>query len=304
MISLQGLTKRFGRRAAVCAVSLEVPRGVIYGLLGHNGAGKSTTIGMLLGQIIPDEGRALIDGQDVAVARQRALAKVGAIYETPAFYDYLSGRSNLRVLSEYTGPVEPRRIDEVVRLVGLQDRIDDRVATYSHGMRQRLAFAQALLPQPEMLLLDEPGEGLDPEGIHELRELILGLNRESGLTILLSSHLLSEIQQLCSHVAILREGHLLFAGDWRDVKVREDRVRIQATPRRDAEQGLVQAGLVADFDDDGCGCLAPSASAATVARWLVEHGFQIHAIAPADRTLESFYLETTRGDAGPATGRS
>ena len=154
MISISGVTKRFGDRLAVDALSLEIPRGVIFGLLGHNGAGKSTTIGMLLAQVMPDAGELRLNGFDVFTNHRQALAHVGAIFETPAFYDYLSGEHNLRIFCEYTAPVEAGRLAEVVGLVGLTERIDDRVATYSHGMRQRLALAQALLPEPELLILD------------------------------------------------------------------------------------------------------------------------------------------------------
>ena len=291
MISLHHVSKSFGARPAVVDLSLEVPRGIICGLLGHNGAGKSTTIGMLLGQVGPDAGTLQINGADVFRERPRALARVGAIFETPAFYDYLSGRRNLRIFCEYTAVADPARVAEVIRLVGLENRIDDRVGTYSHGMRQRLALAQALLPDPELLILDEPSEGLDPEGIHEMRNLILRLNREWGLTILFSSHLLSEVQQLCAHLAVLRDGRLLFAGDWRELGADRQWVRVQVDRQAEAEAALRAAGLVDEFEFDGHGRLAPGTSVAAVAQWLVSRGFQVEAIHPLKRTLEDFYLE-------------
>lgn len=215
MIEVRGVTKRYGAQVAVRRLDLEVPRGVVCGLLGHNGSGKSSLIGMLLGQIFPDAGELRIGGFDVFAARNRALRRVGAIFEAPAFHEYLSGARNLRLLADYSGGVDAARFAEVVRLVGLERRIDDPVAAYSHGMRQRLALAQALLPEPELLLLDEPHDGLDPEGTHDLRALLAYLHRERGMTIVFSSHELTEVQRLCSHVAILRRGQLLFAGDWR-----------------------------------------------------------------------------------------
>lgn len=215
MVKLERVTKRFGRRLAVDGVSFEVPTGTIYGLLGHNGAGKSSIIGMLLGQVLPDAGRLIINGHDVFGDRRQALARVGAIFETPAFYNQLSGETNLRIFCEYTGRSSAKRLADVVEIVGLSRRIGDPVEVYSHGMRQRLALAQALLPDPSLLILDEPTEGLDPEGIIEMRELIRKLHREWGITILASSHLLSEMEQLCSHLAILREGELLYSGEWR-----------------------------------------------------------------------------------------
>jgi len=298
MISLKGVTKRFGNRVAVRSLDLEIPRGRIFGLLGHNGAGKSTTIGMLLGQIFPDDGKIFIRGSDVFSERSRALARVGAIFETPAFYDYLSGATNLRILCEYTARSDPGRLKEVIRLVGLESRIHDRVGTYSHGMRQRLALAQALLPDPDLLILDEPNEGLDPEGIHEMRNLILKLNREWEMTILVSSHLLSEMQQLCSHLAVMREGRLLFSDEWHQLKQEQKRIRIGADRQPEAEKELVQAGLVLDFDGNGRGRMANGREPADIAEWLVHHGYRVEVIAPEKRTLEDFYLEMIRAERG------
>lgn len=292
MISIRNVSRRFGARPAVQDLSLEIPRGVIFGLLGHNGAGKSTTIGMLLAQVMPDEGELYISGVDVFADRHRALSRVGAIFETPAFYDYLSGRRNLQIFCEYTAPVNWERVAEIVKLVGLEDRISDRVGAYSHGMRQRLALAQALLPEPDLLILDEPGEGLDPEGTHELRNLILRLNHEWGLTILFSSHLLSEVQQLCTHLAVMREGRLLFCGNWREFGADRQWVRIQADRQTEAEAGLRQAGLIDLFEHDGCGRLTDNAHVPAVTQWLVSHGYSVHAVHPIERTLEDFYLET------------
>jgi ABC-2 type transport system ATP-binding protein len=215
MIRLQNLSKRFGRRLAVENLSLHIPEGALYGLLGHNGAGKSTTIGMMLGQVIPDQGQVLIGGHEVQRHRALALAQVGAIFETPSFYGYLTGRQNLEIFCSYSCPVSTKERDDVIELVRLGRRIDDPVRVYSHGMRQRLALAQALLPRPRVLILDEPSEGLDPEGIHEMRELIQKLHRDFQLTVLICSHLLAEVELICPQVAIMRKGRLLFQGDWR-----------------------------------------------------------------------------------------
>ncbi len=294
MISINGVSKKFGTRAALENLSIEVPKGGIYGLLGHNGAGKSTTIGILLGQVFPDTGQARINGADVLEDRQKALGKVGAIFEAPAFYPYLSGLRNLQIFCSYTAPVSRERMSEVVKLVGLEKRISDRAGTYSHGMRQRLALAQALLPQPELLILDEPSEGLDPEGIHEMRLLIQKLNRDWGLTILFSSHLLSEVQQLCTQLAVLKQGKLLFAGNWREFGADQRWVRILADRQSEAEKGLQEAGLVDVFEYDGRGRLNVSASVPQLAQWLVANGFQVQAIHPIERTLEDFYLQTVQ----------
>jgi len=296
MISLRRVTKRFGKRVAVHALNLEVPQGRIFGLLGHNGAGKSTTIGILLGQVYPDEGRVFVAGVDVFADRHHALARVGAIFETPAFYDYLSGATNLRIFCEYTRKGEAKRGKEIVNLVGLEKRIHDRVGTYSHGMRQRLALAQALLPDPQLLILDEPSEGLDPEGMHEIRNLILRLNREWGLTILFSSHLLNEVQQLCSHLAVMQEGRLLFSGEWQQLGLDQSWLWIKVDRQEEAEKRLVGDGLLVGFETDGKGRLQEGRTAADVAKWLVERRFEIKAVTPIERTLEDFYLETVQKD--------
>lgn len=216
MIRLENLQKRFGKRVAVENLSLRIEEGSLFGLLGHNGAGKSTTIGMMLGQVIPDHGRVLINGHDVQRQRALALDHVGAIFETPSFYGYLSGRRNLEIFCSYSRPVSTKEMDDVLEMVQLGSRIDDSVRVYSHGMRQRLALAQALLPRPRVLILDEPSEGLDPEGIYEMREMIRRLHSDYQLTILICSHLLAEVEQICPQVAIMRKGRLLFQGDWRN----------------------------------------------------------------------------------------
>src|SRR5438270_462304 len=227
MIQLSKIQKIFGQRMAVDDLDLRVPPGEIFGLLGHNGAGKSTAIGMMLGQVWPTSGDVRICGHDVTASRKLALQKVGAIFETPAFYDYLSGWHNLQILSSYSAPTSKSRIAEVVRWVGLQGREHGKVRTYSHGMRARLALAQALLPNPKLLILDEPSDGLDPEGIHEMRETIIRLQKELGLTILLSSHFLSEVEQLCDRIAVLNKGRKVFDGTLAETKRREQWVRLK-----------------------------------------------------------------------------
>lgn len=291
LISIRDATKRFGVRVAVNALDLDVDRGEIFGLLGHNGAGKSTTIGMLLGQVFPDRGALRIAGFDVFAERRRALERVGAIFEAPAFFDDLSGLANLRILCEYTAPWNPARAAEVVRIVGLEGRIGDRVKTYSHGMRQRLALAQALLPNPELLILDEPTDGLDPEGIHEVRNLVLRLNRDWGLTILFSSHQLSEVQQICSRLAVLREGKRVFHGDWRGAAKGLRRARLETDRPADARAALLAAGLVASFDGEGRALLRERVETHEIAAWLVQRGYRLQALALVEPTLEDFYLD-------------
>ncbi len=297
MIELHGVTKRFGARYALAGVELTVPRGEVFGLLGHNGAGKSTAIGLMLGQVWPTRGAVRVCGWDVMRHRQKALERVGAIFETPAFYDYLSGWANLEILSHYTARTSRGRIGEVLAWVGLSGREGNAVRTYSHGMRARLALAQALLPRPELLILDEPGDGLDPEGLHELRLTILRLHRELGLTLLLSSHLLNEVEQLCTRIAVLRQGRKVFEGRLAEVGAAGNLVRLRVGDFAAAVRELQASRLIAGARDGRWVSLAPGVGSEVVVRRLVELGMPVFEIARAERTLEEFYLDLMKGNA-------
>jgi ABC-2 type transport system ATP-binding protein len=290
VIELRNVRKCFGDNVAVEDLSLQVPAGQIYGLLGHNGAGKSTAIGMMLGQVWPTHGDVKICGYDITSQRRKALQKIGAIFESPAFYDYLSGFANLQILSSYTAPTPRKRLHEVIDWVGLTGREKSKVRTYSHGMRARLALAQALLPQPELLILDEPSDGLDPEGIHEMRLTILRLHRELRLTILLSSHFLSEVEQLCTRIAVLNRGRKVFEGTLAETKRREQWVRLKTADFAAAANALQQAGLINDERESQFIALKPGATTDQVVRFMVERGMPVHEIAFEQETLESFYL--------------
>jgi ABC-2 type transport system ATP-binding protein len=290
MISLRNVHKTFGAQPAVDHLDLKVERGEIFGLLGHNGAGKSTAIGMMLGQIWPTDGEIRICGFDVTVQRQHALKKVGAIFESPVFYDYLSGWRNLEILSHYTAPTPARRIREVIDWVGLTGREQSRVKTYSHGMRARLALAQALLPQPELMILDEPSDGLDPEGIHEMRQTILRLHKEFGLTILLSSHLLNEVEQLCTRIAVLNHGKKVFDGTIAEATRKQNWVRLRVGNFDSAVEQLRSARLINGERDRKLISLGAGVAADQVVRLLVERGIPVFEIAPQEETLEDFYL--------------
>lgn len=288
MIRLSGLSKAFRGKTALQNLSLEIGAGEIFGLLGHNGAGKSTTFGLILGQLYPDAGEAFIRDISVQKNRAAALQQVGAIFEAPAFYDYLSGWRNLQIFTSCSGAVSDAEIRAAVELVGLTERIGDPVRVYSHGMRQRLGLAQALLPAPQVVLLDEPTEGLDPEGIHEMRNLIQRLNRERGLTVLLSSHLLSEIEQLCDRVAILNRGQLMFNGSWTSLATGAARFRLEvgdwaaAVPLVEAFGAtILEPGLIATAED-----IAP------LVEQMVRAKIAVRGVIPVKRTLEQIYLET------------
>jgi ABC-2 type transport system ATP-binding protein len=301
VIQLKDVSKKFGARLAVDALSLTVPKGEIYGLLGHNGAGKSTAIGMMLGQVWPTQGEVRVCGHLVTTDRAQALQRVGAIFEAPAFYDYLSGWRNLEILSHFTGPTPVARIREVVDWVGLSGREKSKVRTYSHGMRARLALAQALLPKPDLLILDEPGSGLDPEGIAEMRHTIQRLHGELGLTILLSSHLLNEVEQLCTHIAVLNQGRKVFEGPMTAITQREEWTRLRTDDFPRGVALLLNAGLIKEHRDNRLVVLADGVGPHQVVKHLVGLGLNVFEITREEETLEGFYLslmDASRAGAG------
>ncbi len=300
MIQLRNVQKIFGRHQAVEDLTLSVPAGEIFGLLGHNGAGKSTAIGMMLGQVWPTQGEVRVCGFDVTTQRQRALQKVGAIFETPVFYDYLSGWRNLEILTHYTAPTSKQRINEVIDWVGLTGREKSVVKTYSHGMRTRLALAQALLPEPKLLILDEPSDGLDPEGIHEMRQTILRLHKEMGLTILLSSHQLKEVELLCTRIAVMNKGRKVFDGPMSSIQQAQSWVRLRVNDFAAAMKLLRQAGLITDERDGNLIALTEHSGTDQVVRCLVKEGISVYEIAPHEQDLEEFYLSLMKAGKQPA----
>jgi ABC-2 type transport system ATP-binding protein len=242
ILKTESLTKRYGRHVAVDNLELSVERGDIFGFLGQNGAGKSTVIRMSLGLIKPTAGRVLLFGHDMSRHPLRALGRVGAIVEAPAFYENFSGYANLRMLAALSGGAKilRKQIEETLELVGLWERAQDLVRAYSHGMRQRLGIAQALLPRPEFIILDEPTDGLDPQGIHEIRLLLPRLRDELGLTIMLSSHLLLEVERVCNKVAIIDRGKLLYQGAIENLLATDKLIKITVEPLEAAHQLLIR----------------------------------------------------------------
>lgn len=289
MLKIDNLFKKFGGIAALKGVSFEVKKGEIYGLLGHNGAGKSTTLGIVLGMISADAGEVTIGGVSVLRERAKALRKVGAIFEAPAFYDYLSGWENLKMLTTFSGPFSEKATREVVEKVGLTERIGSKVSAYSHGMRQRLALAQALLPEPEILLLDEPTDGLDPEGIKWFRDFILDLRKERGMTVLFNSHLLPEVEMMCDRVAMIRRGELVFEGAMEDLAEDGLTLRLQVEP------AAMLAEVVAEFGgqalEGGRYFFPQGTQAADLVSVMVGRGGRVAEVTPVRRSLEDVYME-------------
>jgi len=294
------LTKIYGKRVVVDSLSLQVERGDIFGFLGQNGAGKSTTIRMALGLVRPTSGHVRVLGFDIARHPLKALARTGAIVEAPAFYEHFSGEQNLILLSKMSGGAEPRRIQEVLSIVGLSGRARDPVRVYSHGMKQRLGIAQALLPGPELIVLDEPTDGLDPQGIHEVRALIRKLRDDMGLTVFLSSHLLHEVEQICNRVGIIDHGRLLYQGAIEDLVAGGKMVKLTVDRTDEAYKLLASdPSLAVSLNGDKSLYLKVSdEQIPSINAMLVERGFRVMELSPQNETLEQVFLRLTKPQAG------
>ncbi|MBM3471818.1 MAG: ABC transporter ATP-binding protein [Armatimonadetes bacterium] len=307
VIRTSGLTKRFGKRVAVDGLDLEVGPGEIFGFLGPNGAGKSTTIRLLLGLLRPQGGEAWVLGARLPGERLRVGDRVGAMVESPAFYDYLSGRRNLELLARLSGGCERKRIDETLELVGLSDRQHDRVGGYSHGMRQRLGIAQALLPKPELIILDEPATGLDPQGLVEVRELMRHLRDDENMTIFLSSHLLHEVELICTDVGVVSGGKLIRRGKVADLLARSTAqadVQVDDLSRAVQVAGTLPYVTGTEVRDSWIRVTLSGDLIADLNHDLVGAGLRVSALTPARSSLEEIYLTlmAESGHVGGPTG--
>jgi ABC-2 type transport system ATP-binding protein len=301
VVETSGLTKRFGARVAVDNVDLRVQRGSAYGYLGPNGAGKTTLIRMLLGLTRATAGTMRLLGRPVPAERAAALARVGAIVEEPRFHRYLTGRENLSVIAAAREREAHGRVAGALERVGLAGRADERVSTYSLGMRQRLGVARALLADPELLILDEPTNGLDPAGIHEFRAMIRGLVEE-GRTVLLSSHLLDEVEKICDAVAIVDHGRVVMQGSLAELKGSRQTILIGSNDGIRAQALLAAHSAVRSAAKTPEGIrvtLRPDSAvtaedvAADINRRLVEAGLAVHRLEAVHASLEERFLEIT-----------
>jgi len=295
VVEVEGLTKRFGERTVVRKVDLRVPRGSAFGYLGPNGAGKTTLIRMLLGLTPASSGQMRMLGLPVPERRAEALARVGAIVEEPRFHGHLTGRENLQIVAAARGPEAAARIDASLEQVGLAARAGDRVKTYSLGMKQRLGIARCLLADPELLILDEPMNGLDPAGIQEFREFVRAFV-EDGRTIVLSSHLLDEVEKTCDHVAIVDGGTVVAQGSIAELRGEGHVVFVETDDPQRARGILANAPAVERVVDDGR-VLAVSmldlAGVSDLNRRLVEAGISVRRLEPQQASLEQRFLEIT-----------
>ncbi|HEX6663851.1 MAG TPA: ABC transporter ATP-binding protein [Gaiellaceae bacterium] len=297
-VTTGGLVKRYGDVVAVDGVDLTVEHGDVFGYLGPNGAGKTTLLRILLGLIRPTSGSAKLFGRDPLVEGAKALEGVSGFVEGPRFYPYLSGRKNLRLLADYDGNGATSRIEGVLELVELRDRAKDRVGGYSHGMRQRLGIAAALLREPRLLLLDEPTTGLDPAGMRDMRDLVRRLAGER-ITILLSSHLLNEVEELCNRVAIIRQGRIVYEGGLRELLATAATGYRLRTPEPERARAvlLTQTGIEGVALDDGEVRFTADEEAAIHATiTLGQARIGISALVPQTASLEELFLGLTGGE--------
>ena len=297
-LQTEDLTKRFGARTAVDRLTIRVERGDIYGFLGPNGAGKSTTLRMLLGLVRPTSGAIKFPVRASDWEYLKARSRIGAIIETPAFYENFSGRRNLQLLASLSGGAQKKRVDEVLEIVDLRDRAKDPVKVYSLGMRQRLGIAQALLPTPELIILDEPTNGLDPQGIHETRKLIRRLRDEFKLTVMLSSHLLTEIEQLCNRVGIIHEGRLLYEGGPEALVATTSLYKVRVDNLSAAFDLLIKEPDIT-VSRNGSSFLRIDADPehiAAVNNLLVGKGIKVYELSPAQESLEEAFLRLTKSN--------
>ena len=307
IIETDSLTKRFGQRVAVREVALSVPAGTCFGFLGPNGAGKTTLIRMLLALARPSSGTARVRGVDVVADPVQALRRVGGMVEEPRFYPYLTGRQNLEAWAALLDRDARARIPAVLARVGLEARGGERVSRYSLGMRQRLGVARALLSDPELLILDEPSNGLDPAGMAEFRQMIRGLVDQEGRTVFLSSHLLDEVQRICDAVAIVNHGTVMVQGSMRElIEAGETGIEVDCDDVGRA-LGVLHGlpGVTAVRNRAGSRLLAVGSTtreaAMGITRALVEAGVGVASVAKYEESLEQRYLQITAG-ATPSSG--
>ncbi|MFD2670845.1 ABC transporter ATP-binding protein [Marinicrinis sediminis] len=301
IVQLKQVSKRIGKKKIIDQLSFDIPKGEVFGFLGPNGAGKTTTIRMMVGLMSISEGEILINGHSVRNQFEQAIREVGAIVENPEMYKFLTGYQNLVHYARMNDGITKERIDEVIELVGLTKRIHEKVKTYSLGMRQRLGVAQALLHRPSLLILDEPTNGLDPAGIRELREYLRRLAREEGISILVSSHLLSEMQMMCDRVAIIQQGKLI------DVRMIEDengdatgaRTYVYEVGAAEAVMSLLgseTAFQLKQVSEEAVELTLERAQIPVITKKIVEAGIDVYGIRAVTKSLEDQFLEVTGGN--------
>ncbi|MGB5945394.1 ABC transporter ATP-binding protein [Paenisporosarcina sp.] len=293
VVELKGLSKTIGKKKIIDNLNLQLFPGQITGFLGPNGAGKTTTIRMMSGLMQPTSGEVVVEGQTLTEHFEETMSKVGVIVENPEMYKYMSGWKNLLHFARMNKSITKERITEVVEQVGMQNRIHEKVSSYSLGMRQRLGLAQALLHRPKFLILDEPTNGLDPAGIREFRTYLRKIADEDGVSVFVSSHLLSEIELICDRIAIIQNGQLI---DIREMNQKEEaHYYIEAQPLEQARALLVEHGLTVEESGLGFITKVEQQQIPAIIQTMVAANLQLFAVQPFRKTLEDQFLEMTGG---------
>lgn len=295
IVETKHLTKSFGKEKAVSNLEMKIPKGEIYGFLGPNGAGKTTTIRMLLGLMRPTSGSVQLFGKDMKNNRIEILKNVGSLVENPSYYPHLTAKENLEASRKILN-VPKKRIDEVLQQVRLHEVANKKVKGFSLGMKQRLGIAAAMLHQPELLVLDEPTNGLDPSGIIEMRQLIQSLPEEYGMTVLISSHLLSEIDQMATRVGVVSKGKMIFQDSIETIrKFAQASIQVKVNDNEAAWRSLLANGQKADLEKESVTLQAEDdEQVAASIRYLVQLGFSIYRVQEEKRSLENIFLEMTK----------
>ncbi|MBW7476749.1 ABC transporter ATP-binding protein [Paenibacillus oenotherae] len=297
VVQLKNVTKIIGKRKIIDGLSVDLQEAEVFGFIGPNGAGKTTTIRMMVGLISITDGDVIIRGQSIRHDFEKAIRHVGAIVENPEMYKYLTGYQNLLHYSRMVPGITRQRIDEVVELIGLKARIHDKVKTYSLGMRQRLGIAQAILHKPSLLILDEPTNGLDPQGIRELRDYLRKLAKDEGITVFVSSHLLSEMELMCDRVVIIQNGQLIDNRSIRQTAIPDTEAQRVLFEVDRAEEALeVLQGQTAGLYQGLLWVNADREEVAAINARLITAGFKVYAIRVQNKSLEDQFLEMTGGE--------
>lgn len=299
VLEIKNVSKKIGKRQILDNLSLEVKEGEIFGFVGPNGAGKTTLIKVMLGLYKSDSGTISIAGHNIKSEFEKAMNEVGAIIENPEMYGYLSGKDNLKIYSRMEENVEDNYIEEVVEQVKLKDRINNKVKTYSLGMRQRLGVAQALISKPKLLVLDEPTNGLDPLGIKELRELLKKISKENNIAVFISSHILSEIELMCDRIAIIDKGRIIEVKDLHDKnQTQKEQILIEVDDPKTAKEVLNENNRDITIENNNIIIQADKDEIPIINSRLVTKGIKVYSITKKHKTLEDEFIEKTKGTKG------
>lgn len=300
VLEVKNISKKIGKKMIIQNINFEIKKGEVFGIVGPNGAGKSTLIKTMLGLYKPTEGTTIINGYDVIKDFENALQEVGAIIENPEAYDYLTAKKNMEIFSRMYGKVDKQKIDELLKLVKLEDRKNHRVRTFSLGMKQRLGIAISLIPNPKLLILDEPTNGLDPIGIKELRDLIKNVSKEKGTAVLISSHILSEIELICDRIAIIDNGEIIEIIEPKkvDENIEIIDVGLKVEDVTKTYEFLLSKGISSIVKDDYIFVKTTKKNIPSINKLLLDNGIMVYEIKMMKKSLEDEFVERTKGSKG------